>query len=119
MYFNCIQGLDEVIKEAWKIIKNPDNDPNINYTHKLAAIRVAGEVIEKKFNVFVNGPAMMTKGTLRDKVERIKKLALDNNDSCGIRGIGGIEWKRLPYNNNDDSDPDPDSNSYDLGLDRP
>jgi hypothetical protein len=24
MYFNCVQGYDEVLKEAWKIIKNPD-----------------------------------------------------------------------------------------------
>jgi hypothetical protein len=119
IFFNCIQGHDKVQKECWKIMENLYNNPAITVAHKLEAIRVAGEVIEKKFNVFVNGPAMMTMGTLRDKVERIKKFALDNNDSFGIRGIGGIERKRLPYNNNGDSDPDPDSNSYDLGLDRP
>jgi hypothetical protein len=42
----------------------------------------------------LNGLAMMTIGTLRDKVERIRKFALDNNDSFGIRGLGGIERKR-------------------------
>jgi hypothetical protein len=33
MFFNCIQGLDEVQKECWKIIENLDNNPAITVAH--------------------------------------------------------------------------------------
>ncbi len=36
MYFNCIDGFNEVMKECWKIYLNEDNDPNIKQWHKIA-----------------------------------------------------------------------------------
>ncbi len=47
MFFNCIQGLDEVQKECWKIIENLDNNPAITVAHKLAAIRVAAKLSKR------------------------------------------------------------------------
>jgi hypothetical protein len=35
MFFNCIQGLDEVQKECWKIIENPDSNSNSEHDLEL------------------------------------------------------------------------------------
>lgn len=40
MYFNCIEGINEVQKECWKIYNNTDNNPEINQWHKMAAVKI-------------------------------------------------------------------------------
>ena len=76
LYFNCIQGLDECLDVCWRIYNNVDNNPGINQWHKIAAIRIAATINEKKFNIFANGPAMMEFNRLREVVQQLKEDAL-------------------------------------------
>jgi hypothetical protein len=69
--FNCIQGLDECLDKTWNIFENKDNDPRINYWHKIACIRLAATINEKKFGIFTNGPAMMEVNRLSEEAKRL------------------------------------------------
>jgi hypothetical protein len=81
MYFNCVEGLNEILRECWKIFKNVENDPRITQWHKIAALRLAHEVQNHKFSMFQNGPATMHIGHLHEEVEEIRRMALeDRND---------------------------------------
>jgi hypothetical protein len=72
MYFNCVQGLNKIQKECWHICHNKDNDPTINQWHKIAALKLAAEINDKKFGIFTSGPAFMNIGRL----ERLTRNAL-------------------------------------------
>ena len=77
LYFNCIQGLDECLDVCWRIFNNVDNNPQINQWHKIAAIRIAATINEKKFNIFANGPAMMQLNKLSEVVKTLKENTFD------------------------------------------
>ena len=40
MYYNCIQNINEIQKECWRIYNNEDNDPTINNWNKMAALNL-------------------------------------------------------------------------------
>jgi hypothetical protein len=101
MYFNCIIGLNEVQKECWKIYHNLGNDPTINNWHKIAALKLATEINDKKFGMFQNGPAIIEVNRLGNELNRIKNAFRDNNNDSS-------RYKRgLSYNRED---------LHDLGL---
>jgi hypothetical protein len=72
LIYNCIQGLDECLDVCWRIHDNPDNNPEINQWHKIAAIRLAILINEKKANIFMNGPAILEVDTLTRKVKELR-----------------------------------------------
>ena len=52
--------------------------------HKMAALRLATEIHDKKFTMFQNGPATMHLGQLHHEVDELRKQAFgDNNDTFG------------------------------------
>ena len=73
MYYSCIIGINEAEKEAWKLYKNEDNNPEINYWHKVPALRLLVDINKSKFRMFGDGPAFMEVNRLTGELERIKK----------------------------------------------
>jgi len=73
MYYSCIIGINEAEKEAWKIYRNPDNDPEINQWHRIAALRVLIDINKSKFKMFQDGPAFMEIKRLEGEMERLKQ----------------------------------------------
>jgi HTH domain len=114
IYFNCIQGLDEILKECWKINSNLENNPRITQWHKIAALRLAVDITDKKFSMFQNGPTIMQVNTMRDRLEDLRKQALGDNDSSYNAFKRRLSYKDLhPHNpkNNDESNSESDSSS--------
>jgi hypothetical protein len=72
LIYNCIQGLDECLDVCWRIHDNPDNNPEINQWHKIAALRLAVLINEKKANIFLNGPAILEVETLTKRVKELR-----------------------------------------------
>ena len=54
---DCINGLDEVIKECWQIYKNPDTTT----ADKLSALRTLTEMNDRKYAMFQEGSEMLGK----------------------------------------------------------
>jgi DeoR/GlpR family transcriptional regulator of sugar metabolism len=73
LVYNCIQGLDECLEVCWRIHDNIDNDPEINQWHKIAAVRLAASINEKKFNIVMNGPSILELDKLKDRVNTMKQ----------------------------------------------
>jgi DeoR/GlpR family transcriptional regulator of sugar metabolism len=73
LVYNCIQGLDECLDVCWRIHDNPDNNPEINQWHKIAAVRLAASINEKKFNIVMNGPSVLELATLEKRVNTLKQ----------------------------------------------
>jgi hypothetical protein len=76
MYFNCVIGMNEIQKECWKMYRNIENDPRILTWHKIAALRLAADINDKKFSMFQNGPAFMQLRELHDELDELRKQAL-------------------------------------------
>jgi hypothetical protein len=83
MFFNCVQGLDELLKECWCIYNGKyDGDKrSINTMQRVAILRLANDIMNSKFNIFTNGPAMMEIGKLHDELEILKRETLGDNYS--------------------------------------
>lgn len=94
MYFNCIIGLNEVQKECWKIYHNLENDPTINNWHRIAALKLATEVNDKKFGMFQCGPALMEVNRLGDELNRLKKNDLGENYNDSSRYRRSLSYNR-------------------------
>jgi hypothetical protein len=70
--YNCIQGLDECLDVCWRIHDNVESNPEINQWHKIAAVRLAASINEKKFNILMNGPAILEVDRLSEKVKTLR-----------------------------------------------
>jgi hypothetical protein len=74
--YNCIQGLDECLDVCWRIHDNVDNSPEINQWHKISSVRLAASINEKKFNIVMNGPAILEVDKLHEKLNTLKSSLL-------------------------------------------
>ena len=66
MYVNGYTGLYEILRQCWHIYEDEDNQ-RITMWHRLATLRLASEVTHKKFDILVNGPAIMELGGVKDR----------------------------------------------------
>ncbi len=79
-YVNCHAGLNEVLKECWRIYEMREEDQNDNrhprlrltWWHRIAALRLAAEVTFNKSEILVNGPAIMELRGLEDRVKALR-----------------------------------------------
>ena len=85
MYFNCVDGLNEIMKECWKIYHNQENNPEIKQWHKIAALKLEADIQEKKFRMFQEGPAVMDLNRMRDQLNELRKIALEDSNTVTTR----------------------------------
>jgi hypothetical protein len=97
MYFNCVEGCNEILRECWKIYKNIENDPRITQWHKIAALRLATEILDKKFTMFQNGPATKHLGRLHDELAELRKNALGIDNDNDISSRRSLIFQRLGF----------------------
>jgi hypothetical protein len=76
-FYNCLQGVNDVQKECWKIYRNENNDPEINNWHRMKALDLLRKSAETKFNMFHTVPAFMEIERLRKKISYIKEKTFD------------------------------------------
>lgn len=96
MYYHSLTAMNELVRECWKIVNvlMPDvlttKDRYMTY-NCLAAIKLLGDLNEKKFGMFQNGPTMMEVSAMEDEVRKIKEGLLED---MGRKSFGS---RRLPY----------------------
>ena len=76
-FFNCVQGINDVQKELWKIYKNEHKDPEITHYIQMKALDLLRKTNETKFNMFVNVPGFMELDKLRTEINDIKAKTFD------------------------------------------
>jgi IS30 family transposase len=71
MYQTSIEGIRNVLKECWTIYTIKGNT-EINWSHKLAALKLAKECNEVLFKLTAEGPSVMYVRLLEERLERIE-----------------------------------------------
>ena len=74
MYSQNLDGIREVIKEAWSIY----NAEDANYLQKLMALKLIRESNESMFKLLSEGPAVIYVQTLEEKSTQIEELQHQN-----------------------------------------
>jgi hypothetical protein len=77
-FHNCLQAVNDVQKECWKVYRNDDNNPEINQYHRMRALDLLRKSAETKFNMFQNVPALMEVEKLRTEITAIKEKTFDS-----------------------------------------
>lgn len=77
-FYNCLQGVNDVQKECWKIYRNDDNNPEITQFHRMKALEILRKSALTKFDMFTNVPAFMELEKLRTEITYIKEKTFDN-----------------------------------------
>jgi hypothetical protein len=80
LYINVNDGMNALLNECWKVYKNEDNNPEITPAIRMAALKLAGDLYDKKMNMFKDGPATMELKSLQDKVEELRRGALSDDN---------------------------------------
>ena len=71
MYQTSIEGIRNVLKECWNIC-TIENNKEITWFHKLAALKLAKECNEVLFKLTAEGPSVMYVKLLEERLERIE-----------------------------------------------
>jgi hypothetical protein len=74
MYQTSIEGIRNVLKECWNIysLDNNNNDMDLTWFHKLAALKLAKECDEALFKLTADGPSVMYVKLLEERLKRIE-----------------------------------------------
>ena len=77
-FYNCVQSINDVQKECWKIFRNEDNNREITHYHRMKALDLLRKTNETKFNMFTNVPGFMELERLRIEIRDIKEMTFDS-----------------------------------------
>jgi Homeodomain-like domain len=73
-YKQCIDGMDEIRREAWSLYKYGDwgNGVHLTVKEKIAALRLLKECDEAKFSLLEKGPSVLNVKGMEEKLEDIQ-----------------------------------------------
>lgn len=93
-YHDCMHRVEAIERELWKVANNRDNDPEINRWQKLAALKHLRQCAETRFNMLVNGPALMEVERLDQTVKNMRANTFDEKGNL-IRPMSDEELENL------------------------
>jgi IS30 family transposase len=68
-YKQCIDGIEEVRRKAWELLKD---DELLTPKEKFSALKVIKECNEAKFSLFKEGPSVMNLKSLEERLNKIE-----------------------------------------------
>ncbi len=73
-YRQCINGIEEVRRKAWEMLKgdNREQQPSLTPKDKLLALKLIKECDECKFALFKDGPSIMNVKSLEERLTKIE-----------------------------------------------
>ncbi|HEY9385672.1 MAG TPA: HTH domain-containing protein [Nitrososphaeraceae archaeon] len=73
-YKQCIDGIEEVKREAWEAYRSNDSSSSLKPKDKLLTLKLAKECDEAKFALFKDGPSVMNLKTLEERLNKIESV---------------------------------------------
>jgi DNA-binding transcriptional ArsR family regulator len=70
-YKQCINGIDEVRRKVWEMLRE-DNEKPLTPKDKLLALKLIKECDEGKFALFKDGPSIMNVKSLEERLSKIE-----------------------------------------------
>jgi len=75
-YKQCIDGIEEITRKGWEIIKGHNNG-NLTPKDKLLALKIIKEYNEVKFALFKEGPSIMNIKSLEERLQNIESRQIN------------------------------------------
>lgn len=75
-YKQCIDGIEEITRKGWEIIKGHNNG-NLTPKDKLLALKIIKECNEVKFALFKEGPSIMNIKSLEERLQNIESRQIN------------------------------------------
>ena len=69
-YKQCIDGVEEAKKEAWRIYHNNNNEVSVK--EKLSALKLIVESNEARFKLLSDGPSVLAIKSLEERLNKIE-----------------------------------------------
>ena len=69
-YKQCIDGIEEAKREAWKIYHNNNNEVSVK--EKLSALKLIVESNEARFKLLSEGPSILAVKSLEERLNKIE-----------------------------------------------
>jgi hypothetical protein len=85
-YKQCIDGMDEIRREAWSLYKYGDWSQGVHLTvkEKIAALRLLKECNEAKFALLEKGPSVLNVKGMEEKLENIQSKQISQQSNNGL-----------------------------------
>jgi hypothetical protein len=83
IYQKSIEGINQILTECWNVYTADNNNKNINYFHKMAALKLARECNESIYNLTHEGPTVMA---VREIGEKARRLGIDSDNNNNYAG---------------------------------
>ena len=71
-YKQCINGIEEVRRKAWELIRDDEEQQLLTLRDKLLILRLIKECEEGKFALFKDGPSIMNVKSLEERIHQIE-----------------------------------------------
>ena len=74
MYQRAIEGIGLILSECWKVYNANADNKDINYFHKMAALKLAKECNSEMMNFTLNGSAVLSINRITERANRLGLL---------------------------------------------
>jgi IS30 family transposase len=74
-YQQCINGIDEVRRKAWELIRDGEEEEqrqSLTLKNKLSILKLIKECEEGKFALFKDGPSVLNVNSLEERIHQIE-----------------------------------------------
>src|SRR5436189_6042452 len=85
MYYffkGAIEGVGLILSECWKVYYS--NNPQINYFHKMAALKLALLCNSEMMNFTMNGSTVLSINRITDRANRLGLLDSNSNSNSNL-----------------------------------
>jgi predicted transcriptional regulator len=72
MYTTSIEGIKNVLEEAWKVYGNEGNDVSLTWSNRLKGLEIIKNCHESLFKLVVEGPSIVYLKELEKRLEKIE-----------------------------------------------
>ena len=85
-YKQCIDGMDEIRREAWSLYKYGDWSQGVHLSvkEKIAALKLLKECNEAKFALLEKGPSVLNVKGMEEKLENIQSMQISQQSNNGL-----------------------------------
>jgi IS30 family transposase len=71
-YQQCINGIEEVRRKAWELIRDDEEQQLLTLRDKLSILKLIKECEEGKFTLFKDGPSILNVKSLEERIYQIE-----------------------------------------------
>lgn len=78
MYTTSIEGIKNVLKEAWKVYGNDEKDISLTWSNRIKGLEIIKSCHESLFKLVAEGPCLVYLKELEERLEKVENYKKEN-----------------------------------------